>query len=268
MPALDPQPTRLPPQYFAFLYGLMIVYASLEPFSGWMAPIPGTPFFLFAPIPTRFTRFDVAINVIAYIPFGFFVALTGIHRAARPWWRFAAAACAGALLSVAMESTQMLLPTRDASIIDFAFNTAGAALGGLVALVFNRLPGLRPAIARLRHRVFIGGKTGDLGLALLGVWLLAQVNPGIPLFAATFDPSLELTRDLAGHAAASRAERIQRDRRGAVSGPAGAPSPLPRPRRACADRCRSRIERHCRSHPHQAIGIRGLAEARESPSAS
>src|SRR5581483_6446554 len=29
-------------------------------------------------------------------------------------------------------------------------------------------------------------------------WLMAQVNPGIPLFAATFDPSLELTRDLAG----------------------------------------------------------------------
>jgi hypothetical protein len=37
-----------------------------------------------------------------------------------------------------------------------------------------------------------------LGLALLGIWLLAQVNPGIALFAATFDPSLELTRDLAG----------------------------------------------------------------------
>ncbi len=33
---------------------------------------------------------------------------------------------------------------------------------------------------------------------MLGVWLLSQVNPGIPLFAATFDPSLELTRDLAG----------------------------------------------------------------------
>lgn len=194
MPA-DPQPTRLP-QYFALLYGLMIVYASLEPFSGWMAPIPGTAFFLFAPIPTRFTRFDVAINVIAYIPFGFFVALTGINRGAPS--RLAAAVCTGALLSVAMESTQMFLPTRDASIIDFAFNTAGATLGGVVALALNRLPGVRPAIASLRHRVFIGGKTGDLGLALLGVWLLAQVNPGIPLFAATFDPSLELARDLAG----------------------------------------------------------------------
>ena len=64
------QPTRLP-QYFAVLYGVMIVYASLEPFSGWMAPLPGAPFFLFAPWPTRFTRYDIAINVISYIPFGF-----------------------------------------------------------------------------------------------------------------------------------------------------------------------------------------------------
>jgi VanZ family protein len=190
-----PQPTRLP-QYFALLYGLMIVYASLEPFSGWMAPIHGTAFFLLAPIPTRFTRFDVAINVVAYVPFGFFIALTGVHRA--PWSRLATAVGIGALLSLSMESAQMLLPTRDASTVDFAFNTVGAALGGLAALAFNRAPRLRPAIAELRYRVFLGGRTGDLGLALLGVWLLAQVNPGIPLFAATFDPSLELTRDLAG----------------------------------------------------------------------
>jgi hypothetical protein len=31
------------------------------------------------------------------------------------------------------------------------------------------------------------GKLGDIGLALLAVWLVAQMNPGIPLFAVTFD---------------------------------------------------------------------------------
>lgn len=36
-------PTPLP-RYFAARYGLMIVYASLEPFSGWMASTPATPF--------------------------------------------------------------------------------------------------------------------------------------------------------------------------------------------------------------------------------
>jgi VanZ family protein len=190
-----PDASRLP-QYFALLYGVMIVYASLEPFSGWMAPIPGASYFLFAPIPTRFTRFDVIINVAAYAPLGFFVALIGAHRS--PLQRFGVAALVGAALSLAMESMQMYLPTRDASTIDLIFNILGATLGGVGALALNRIPGLRSRISRWRNRIFLGGSTGDLGLALLGVWLLAQVNPGIPLFAATFDPSLELTRDLAG----------------------------------------------------------------------
>jgi len=195
--SLDVRPhgTRLP-QYFAFLYGVMIVYASLEPFSGWMAPLPGTPFFLFAPWPARYARYDLAINVVAYIPFGLFVALTGRHTRAAT--RFAIATAMAALLSAAMETTQMFLPSRDASTIDLLSNTAGGALGGLAALVLNGTPGLRTRMAHWRERVFLGGRSGDLGLALLGIWLLAQVNPGIPLFAATFDPSLELTRDLAG----------------------------------------------------------------------
>ena len=188
------QASRLP-QYSALLYGLMIVYASLEPFSGWLAPLPDTPFFLFAPGPLRFTRFDVAVNLIAYAPFGFFLALIGDRRASA---RLAAAVGAGALLSFAMESAQMFLPTRDATTIDFASNTAGAALGGVAALAFQRVPGLRQRIRQWRDGVFLGGRSGDLGLALLGIWLVSQVNPGIPLFAATFDPSLELTPDLAG----------------------------------------------------------------------
>src|SRR5438093_4719509 len=188
-------PTRLP-QYLAALYGLMIVYASLEPFSGWMAPLADAPFFLFEPWPSRITKFDIAINMLAYAPFGFLLALVDTHRP--PTVRLAAAIGAGALLSFAMESAQMFLPTRDASTIDFICNSFGAAAGGVAALAFDRAPGLRGRIAQWRYRVFLGGRSGDLGLALLGVWLLSQVNPGIPLFAATFDPSLALTPDLVG----------------------------------------------------------------------
>jgi VanZ family protein len=183
------------PQYLAALYGLMIVYASLEPFSGWMAPLPESPFFRFEPWPLRIARFDIAINVLTYAPFGFLLALVGTRR---PAARLATAIGAGALLSFAMESAQMFLPTRDASSVDFICNSIGAAAGGVAALAFDRAPGLRRRIAQWRYRVFLGGRSGDLGLALLGVWLLSQVNPGIPLFAATFDPSLELTPDLAG----------------------------------------------------------------------
>lgn len=190
-----PHSTQLP-QYFALLYGVMIVYASLEPFSGLIAPLPGTPFFLFAPWPVRYLRFDIAINVAAYAPFGFFVALVGRQTRARA--RFTTAVAMAALLSAAMETTQMFLPSRDASTIDFVSNTVGGGVGAIVALALNGAPGVRARIGSWRHRVFLGGRSGDLGIALLGTWLMAQVNPGIPLFAATFDPSLELTRDVAG----------------------------------------------------------------------
>jgi VanZ family protein len=192
---IGPQRTRLP-QYLAVLYGLMIVYASLEPFSGWMAPLADTPFFLFAPFPPRFTRFDIAINVLAYAPFGFFLALIGGTRSAPG--RLATAIAVAALLSFFMETAQMFLPTRDASALDLVSNTAGATLGGLAALAFDRIPGLRRRIAEWRNRVFLSNRGGDVGLALLCIWLLSQVNPGIPLFAATFDPSRELTPDVAG----------------------------------------------------------------------
>lgn len=174
----------------------MIVYASLEPFSGWMSPLPDTPFFLFEPWPPHFTRFDIVINVVAYAPFGFLLAQVGARR--RPAVHLATAIGVGALLSFTMESTQMYLPTRDASNVDLMSNSAGAAVGGLLALAFNRAPGVRERVAHWRYRTFLAGRSGDLGLALLGVWLLSQVNPGIPLFAATFDPSLELERDFAG----------------------------------------------------------------------
>jgi VanZ family protein len=191
-------PTRLP-QYLATLYALMIIYASLEPFSGWMAPLPDSPFFIFEPWPLHFRRFDIVdivINVVAYAPFGFLLAEIGAQR--RPATRLATAIGSGALLSFTMETTQMFLPMRDASNVDLISNSAGAAVGGLVALAFNRIPGVRERVAQWRYRTFLGERSGDLGLALLGVWLLSQVNPGIPLFAATFDPSLELERDFAG----------------------------------------------------------------------
>ena len=191
----EPHRTRLP-DYLALLYGLMIAYASLEPFSGWMAPLPDTPFFLFAPFPPRFTRFDIVINLLAYAPFGFFLALIGGSRSAPA--RVGTAVGIAALVSFVMEATQMFLPMRDASTLDFVSNTAGAALGALAALAFDRTPGLRRRIAEWRNRVFLDDRSGDVGIALLCIWLLSQVNPGIPLFAATFDPSRELTPDVAG----------------------------------------------------------------------
>jgi VanZ family protein len=175
--------TRLP-HVLATLYGLAIVFVSLGPFSPWLPPPPGTPFFLFAPTAARWLRDDTLLNVLAYVPFGFFIAL--LRRGASPARRIVAATVIGAAMSFAMESLQMYVPPRVASAIDLAANAVGAALGGTVAAALARSHA-RDAIYRARARLFLPGPLGDVGLALLLLWAVAQTNPGIPLFAVTFD---------------------------------------------------------------------------------
>ena len=180
----SPRPRTRLPHVLATLYGLAIVFVSLEPFSPWLPPPPGTPFFLFAPTPARWLRYDTLLNVLAYVPFGFFIAL--LRRGATPAQRVLNAAIIGAAMSFAMESLQMYVPPRVASAMDLAANAVGAAVGGLAAAALAR-SNARDAIYRARARLFLPGHLGDVGLALLLLWLVAQTNPGIPLFAVTFD---------------------------------------------------------------------------------
>ena len=173
------------PHFLATLYGLAIAYASLQPFANWAAPLPGTPYFLFAPWPPKWVRYDVVTNFLAYVPFGFFVAL--VPRRMRPTRRLATAIGAAALLSAAMETLQAYLPMRDSSVGDFLSNAAGATVGGAVAVAFARSSAAKEAISSARERWFLAGTVGDLGLALLAIWVAVQVNPGIPLFATMYD---------------------------------------------------------------------------------
>lgn len=193
------QRTRLP-HVLALLYALAVVYASLQPFGPWLEPPPGTRYFLLAAWPTRVTRYDIALNVIAYLPLGFFVAL--LPRRAAPWRRVAAAFLAGALLSLLMESLQMLVPPRDANPWDFVFNAMGGLLGGAGAAVLARSQRGKRALTGVRSRWFVPGQLGDVGVALLAVWLVAQMNPAIPLFAVVFhaNPSLLPPEPLEGAA--------------------------------------------------------------------
>ena len=179
------RPRTLLPHALAVLYALAIVFASLQPFSPWIVPEPDTPFWPFARWPLRWTRYDVLANVIAYMPFGIFIALS--PRRATPRARTALAFAAGLTLSFAMETLQMFVPPRDASLIDLASNTVGALLGGMAGASLVRADRLRHRLSSARYRVFLGGRLGDIGLALLVLWLVAQTNPGIPLFAITFD---------------------------------------------------------------------------------
>jgi len=190
MPVRHVAPRSLLAHYLALVYGLAIVYASLQPFAPWIAPAEGTPFFLFAPWPSRWTRFDVIANVVAYLPFGLFMALVPRRRPALA--RVAVAIASGALLSFAMETTQMFLPPRDASTVDLVANTAGAAAGGALGSWLAQTARAGRAAIAFRVHWFIPGKVGDFGLALLTIWLVVQLNPGIALFATTYDPDFQV----------------------------------------------------------------------------
>jgi len=180
-------PRSLLPHVLAALYCAAIAYASLQPFGPWIAPAASAWWPMSPDI--RTTRFDAWVNIVAYLPLGLFVGL--VPRRAHPVRRVASGAFAGFVLSFALESAQAYLPMRDASLFDWLTNTAGAALGGALAASLARSPRVKRSLAGLRRRWFIDGALGDFGIALLALWLVAQANPGVGLFATSWDPSLQ-----------------------------------------------------------------------------
>jgi VanZ family protein len=162
-------------------YLLLVVYASLHPFSGWRDR--GLPAFAFltAPFNRPMPAFDVFVNVLGYAPLGFLAVLAAYPRLRGPAGTAFGIACA-ALLSFALESVQVYLPTRTASNLDLIANTAGGTLGALAALVATRPLMDAGALQRLRGQIFLPGFRTDLGLVLLGLWLFSQLNPETLLF--------------------------------------------------------------------------------------
>ncbi len=63
-------------------YALLLLYSGLAPWSGWR-DLGLNPFaYLAAPIPAHVTNFDLAVNVLAYLPFGALLVFA-LHPAKR-----------------------------------------------------------------------------------------------------------------------------------------------------------------------------------------
>jgi len=71
---------------------------------------------------------DVYVNFLGFVPFG--VALVALSRGRRSVLQITAY---GALLSLSIESLQILLPARHPSLSDLLLNTIGAAVGAYLA---------------------------------------------------------------------------------------------------------------------------------------
>lgn len=159
----------------ALAYSLLIVYASLQPFTGWRAIPEEFGVFLFEAWPRWITFDDVLFNFIAYAPLGFLIALALRMRWSAPA-AVAAAVLAGGLLSGLLEAAQQYLPSRIASNVDLLVNAAGAAAGALLAPLFSPQQRMGRELSRLRAAWFVDGLRGDAVLVLAGLWLLAQLH--------------------------------------------------------------------------------------------
>jgi glycopeptide antibiotics resistance protein len=83
---------------------------------------------------------DVGGNLLLFVPLG--LALVGALPLAGGGRRWLAAVAAALVLSAAIEAVQLGMPSRATDVDDVLFNTLGAALGGLAAVVWLR-PGRR-----------------------------------------------------------------------------------------------------------------------------
>ncbi|MEX8517574.1 MAG: VanZ family protein [Leptothrix sp. (in: b-proteobacteria)] len=166
----------------ATVWAALIVYASLHPFSGWIWPPRPTwsasVSLLWLPTPYS-SSFDLWSNYLAYMPLGFLLAV-GWLRGGEPAWRaWLRAVLLGSMLSLCMEWTQILLPVRVPSRIDWYTNSAGALTGATLALLLRRF-GLLAYWQLWRDTWFV--PHGPVGLALLLSWPVAQLfPPPVPL---------------------------------------------------------------------------------------
>jgi VanZ family protein len=171
MHSSDARPTAAWP--LAWIYGVLIVYASLYPFDHWRVQGIAPWAFLSAPLPRYWTGFDVLSNVLGYAPLGFLLTLA-LLRTRRHWPAVLMATAAAALLSLTMESLQMFLPVRVPSNVDAALNVAGALAGAVIARGLEWI-GLIDHWSRFRDRWFVQDASG--ALVLLAVWPFALLFP-------------------------------------------------------------------------------------------
>lgn len=170
--------TRLPRQ-LALAYTVLIVYASLHPFTGWRNPGLSPFEFLSADWPRYWTVFDLVFNACAYLPLGFLLALA-LHHLPRRWLVALTTLLLGSGISLSLEALQSWLPSRVPSHLDLACNALGTGLGALIAqwhgeIIFRR-------ILQIQKNLLTQHPHAESGLVLIGLWLLTQLSPETLLF--------------------------------------------------------------------------------------
>jgi VanZ family protein len=168
-------------RYLALAWCGLIVYGSLHPFTGWQDTGLNLWAFLETAWPRYWTAFDLIANVAVYLPLGFFLTL-GLRRLPGRFTAPILGILLAGLLSLLLETLQNWLPSRIPSNIDLACNTLGGLLGAIWAYIVG--PRIFERLEAIAHQQLAPVPHAELGLTLLGLWMIIPLSPEILLFGA------------------------------------------------------------------------------------
>ena len=154
-------------------YALLILYVSLNPFDFDFQNGITAWAWVDAPLPRFITLFDISVNILAYIPFGFLLVFAVYPR----WRNFIALGFAiglSALLAFGVETLQSWVLTRIPSLMDWWANVFGGLLGGLLAIPLGP-EWLSGTAIRRRFDQWFGLNWAVCALFLLFPW--SQIYP-------------------------------------------------------------------------------------------
>lgn len=185
----EPQPPPHPPatvnpsplkRTALLAYVFLIIYASWYPFSGWhnngISPLT---FLEHTALPRYWTKFDVGINILGYIPLGMLIVYW-LYPRIKGVSAILLTGAFGVLMSGTMEAVQTYLPSRVSSNLDFYTNSAGCALGAILGALSARQLLNHSHLQRLRRGWF--NHRAGAGLVLLTLWPLSHIYPQAYLF--------------------------------------------------------------------------------------
>jgi glycopeptide antibiotics resistance protein len=108
---------------------------------------------------------DIAVNVIGFLPFGFFFALFLLRGYTKPRWKIIAVVVAtGFLISLLIELLQVLIPGRSSQLSDVITDTFGTLAGACVCLVIKSVAKNDPPLRHDRRRQIAVPEDSDVRL--------------------------------------------------------------------------------------------------------
>jgi VanZ family protein len=183
-------------------YLVLIVYASWYPFSGWQINNLAAISDVVKQWPRYWSIFDVAMNIVGYIPLGLLIVFALYPRFQRAW-AIVFATALGILISMSMEGVQYFLPHRVTSILDLITNASGTLVGAIIGTLLSSAILEKGRLGLLRKHWLHQESSREL--LVLSLWPLAQIFPQaylfglgqmLPIFSSWLDEFLDIDIDL------------------------------------------------------------------------